>query len=77
VKALIAKLGPAGVLPNVLRPPVGIGAQFEVYFRIHLNRIMDEEELVKILWLLSTFVAIMVQSAIGLWCHALPSMPII
>ena len=25
VKALIAKLGPAGVLPNVLRPPVGIG----------------------------------------------------
>ena len=32
VKALITTLGPAGVLPNVLRPSVGIGAQFEVEF---------------------------------------------
>jgi hypothetical protein len=30
VKALTTTLGPAGVLPNVLRLPVGIGAQFEV-----------------------------------------------
>lgn len=28
VKALITTLGPAGLLPNVLRPSVGIGAQF-------------------------------------------------
>ena len=35
VKALITTLGPAGVLPNVLRPSVGIGAQFEVEF-VHI-----------------------------------------
>ena len=32
VKALITTLGPAGVLPNVLRPSVRIGAQFKVEF---------------------------------------------
>ena len=32
MKALITTPGPAGVLPNVLRLPVGIGAQFEVEF---------------------------------------------
>jgi hypothetical protein len=32
VKALITTLGPAGVLPNVLRPSVEIGAQFRVGF---------------------------------------------
>jgi hypothetical protein len=31
VKALITILGTTDVLPNVLRLPVGIGAQFEVY----------------------------------------------
>lgn|SRR5271170_6538928 len=32
VKALITTLGPAGVLPNVLRPSVEIRAQFKVGF---------------------------------------------
>src|SRR4051794_40328542 len=32
VKALITTLGPAGVLPNVLRPSLGIGAPFEEEF---------------------------------------------
>jgi hypothetical protein len=32
VRGLITIIGPAGVLPNILGPSVGIGAQFKVEF---------------------------------------------